>query len=671
MSSPSRLGLDPGHVGRRARAHGLSGQEADALVQLAVPKLGEAMAQSRAGEPVAALRLVEAIRQNAADEAERERLFDAACERELGGHDAAEATDGPASKRLRLDHDHDHDHDHEDDGLDDFFGPDDGPCAAPPRGGPDLVTAMCRHVELAVELAKHLGPEDLVRLYSVSRAFHDALDGHLLSSMRHVIAYRAPEAGRVFHFKLYRRLLVPDPAGRTWEQQLGPRAPPGRRGQSNRDVCSVPGLRYLQLVLVRDRCCRDVLAALARHGHRTPPGMHRTLLRLWLLMDVSTSHQRRALLRNPRLWTDVDLYNAQLFVVKLGMHFNDPVYGPLTFDMPSLVLGQRGLFFLWQVPTRARFTTPDELLEAKVRYDFDLAPGPPAAPAAPAAADPAGLGVHGVYGVPLDEVGVGHIEGWGRGRRHLMRPDELVPYEVVVRGLELDEHLVHMMVWGYFDWRTGENLVPIEHEMYISDEERVLAHADTTHADTTHLWQKKHALKKRWPTFAPDQRHRIRADDADDGLRALAWAADHPAARADEAAPALGYEIDRGFILPARRPAGPHRLRPPSAAAPRAAWAAFGAQVLMTVPREIDGDELLCAEALHNYRAPGDDAAADWDWEAWLRQEGRVRAAAAPSDGDDGEQRHADTWTEAHLQSYVEDFFDHVMVDDEDRPGEF
>lgn len=711
--------LDHDSIRRNARAHGLSDAEADVLMELTLQKIREAMASRREGEPVTPLQIVEAVKQHAAEEAGRERerereaaqreadLFDAMCEEELGGvldyQDGdpkgkgrqtyaavtQEESVGPSRKRPELTNG----------GLEEYFGPGEhGDASSADRadaglGRLDLLTALCQRVELTVELAKHLGPEDLVRLYSVSRAFHDSLDSHLLSSIRQILAYRAAEAGSIFQFKLYRRLLVRDPAGRTWEEQLGAQA---SGSAAAREVRSVPGLRYLQFVLVRDRCCRDVLAMLARHGHRAPPGMHSSLLRLWLLMDVSTSHQRRALLRNQELWTDVDLYNAQLFIVKLGMLFNDPVYGPLTFDIPSLVLGKRGLYFLWQVLMRKKFTTPEEILDAKVRYDFEMPQ------------DQAGHGSK-VYGVPFSEVGVGHMEGWGRGRRHLMRPDELIPYEAVVRGLELDEHLMHMMTWGYFDWHTGENLVPTEDEMYISDEERVLAHMDTSC-----LWQKKHALKKRWTTLTPEQQRQIRAADEDDAFRALAWASVSSGgheAEAEDRPPTLDDEIVRGFILPARTPHDTSDAKPPSLAGPVEGWAEFGSEVLMSLPVELQGDQLLRAEATHNYRAPSEDPAADWDWGAWLEQEGQAceMDTAGMLDDDDDMMESGETeedvymaededdfdlgdnqdayedddqdayedddngdavgrqgegvWTEADLENYVQDFFDHVMID--------
>ncbi|PHH87798.1 hypothetical protein CDD83_8384 [Cordyceps sp. RAO-2017] len=398
------LVLDPETLKRKARAYGFNEDEAAVFASLALQKLREALSGGQDGRPVTALQIAEAIKKQATEEVDMERrrgqeileegmyivqgLDDDELNRFLENLDDSDdeaggclgiSEDDPAgpSKRRYI---------FADDGLDEYFGETEAPYGAADeepsrRGQPlslkhhgmDLVTALCQRVELAVELAKHLGAADLLRLYSVSRAFHDALDGHLLSSIRQVIAYRAAEAGRTFPFKLYRRHLVRDPAGRTWAEQVGA----GQMDeQRRRQVRTVPGIKYLQLVLVRDRCCREILAMMARHGHRTPPTMYRTLLRTWLLMEVPTSRQREALMRNRELWTDVDLYNAQLFVLKLGMHFNDPIYGTLTYDVPSLMLGQRGLYPLWQALTRRRFTGLEEILRARVRYDFEFEPGP-------------------------------------------------------------------------------------------------------------------------------------------------------------------------------------------------------------------------------------------------------------------------------------------------------
>ena len=475
--------------------------------------------------------------------------------------------------------------------------------------GRDIITKLCVNVELAVQLGKQLRPEDILNLYIASKGFRDAVNGYMLSSIRIWIADRCPEAGRIFPFKLYKNHLVHDPWGRTWadmykdSSSAAPMTP-----ERLEKIRTVPGLKYMQLVLGRDRYCREITAMMARNGHLMPRSMHDTLLRLWLLMDTGYTEHRRAMLRNPKLWRDEDLYNAQLLFVKLGMHFNDPVFGPSSYELLHLILGQRGLYPLWQLLMRKRFTTLSEIVEAKVRYDFDLTPDH--------LRECLPRGGH-LHSVSLWQVGTGHREGWGDGtsRQHLMRPDELVPVEAVTRGLQLDDHIRHMILWGYFDWETGENIVPTEEDMYISDEETTLAHMDTRHH-----WRKKHSLKKRWDTLSPEQQAEIREDDEDEQLRAMAWCGneddedDSEYDWAEEDTYSLNDEIKRGFIVPAQSP--DHKSTVPTLD-DKDGWADFVTRTLMGTTLELDEDEALRMQAFNP--ALSDD---NFDWIAWMREEG-------------------------------------------------
>ncbi|KAG5943168.1 hypothetical protein E4U53_007083, partial [Claviceps sorghi] len=559
------LPFDPDVIKRNLRSHGFSSHQAAIVTHLALDKLRELHSQTN--QPVTLERIAEAIKQYAADEVAREKAVrpeirdqgvsilqdmedDLQHLRALPELDTQIVQDAPQdgkqSKRFRFD----------DDGLECFFGNEDPYQAHPPRRrrldgcapagrhhSRDLITALCARTELAVELGKHLGAEDLVALYATSRVFHEAVNEHLLSSIRTWIEHRAPEAGRVFKYKLYRRHLIPDPAGRTWAAQYRGTSTEREKPRLMRQVRTVPGLRYLQLVLGRDRCCRQMVAVMARNGFLVPATMHHTLLRLWLLMDIPTTGQRQALLRNADLWTDQHLYNAQMLFLKLSMMFNDAIYGPLSNELLHVALGQKGLYPLWQLLLRKKFTTLPELLECKVRYDYDMPPGPHRPARARAHAHEST-----VHGVPIHEVGIGHLEGWGLGDLHLQRPDELVPVEAVARGLFLDDHLVYMMLWGYIDFETGENMVPTEQDTYVSDEEDALGHMDTTGH-----WKKKHALKKRFADLTPLQQQQIMDEDEDDRLRALAWTGDTTepvvADQDQDLEPyTLDDEIRRGYI---------------------------------------------------------------------------------------------------------------------------
>lgn len=437
------------------------------------------------------------------------------------------------------------------DGLDKFFG---GTTPYNPENdmnklslkhtSHDIITALCQHVEIAVEIGKHLRPRDVLNLYSVSRSFNEAISSHMFSSIKAWVSLNAPDAGRIFNFRLYRRHLIPDPSGRTWVGQ-DPSAQSLIPSHQRNDARLIPGIKYLQLVLGRVRCCREIIAILARNGHRLPKGMLATLVRLWLLMEVSTTAQRQALLHSQEIWTERDLFNVQFFLVKLGMHFIDPVFGPASTELVNLMMGQKGLYPLWQLLMCNKYTELSDFLELKVRYDYQISPTHWTQDIANTE----------IFGVPCHEVGIVHCEGWGEGIRHLARPDELIPMEAVTRGLELDKHLMDMVVWGYIDFSTGENLVPTEEEMYISDDENVLKHVDTRHH-----WKRKHTLKKRWNTLTPQQQQEIIDDDEDERLRSMAWCGDSDSEDGEEeeeeeedecstASYSLDDEIRRGVRL--------------------------------------------------------------------------------------------------------------------------
>ncbi|KAH7252308.1 hypothetical protein BKA59DRAFT_554669 [Fusarium tricinctum] len=414
----------------------------------------------------------------------------------------------------------------------------------------DIITALCRNLELAIEIGKHLPPKDIVNLYIASAAFRKAVKGHMLSCIRAWVDNKAPDAGEVFHWKLYGMVLIRDPIGRTSDADDA-RNLEGRweTAKTNPDkIRLIPGFKYLQLVLGRDQYCREILAMMARMGFLMPKTMYSTLLRLWLLLEISTSRQRQLFLRNQDYWTDDHLYNVQFFLVKLSMAFTHPYFHPHNIDMVRLMMGQKGLFPLWQLLMRQKYTTISEIMTLKARYDLRLS-------------RTVWRGIQKnkwttAYGVPIREIALGHREGWGKGLRHLGRPDELIPVEAVVRGLYLDDHITQMMVWGYIDFETGENIVPTEEDIYISDEEKKLGNTDRTHH-----WQRKHALKKRWAELTPEQQQEIKDDDNDEHLRAMAWSsADNYNFRGEweseseaesEGEYDLNAEIDRGYRMPA------------------------------------------------------------------------------------------------------------------------
>lgn len=467
---------------------------------------------------------------------------------------------------------------------------------------------ICSNATIIAELGKHIPVVDIVKLYSVSRTFHDTLDSCMLSSVQLWAKFNFPDAAAAFPFQLCARHLVPDPSGRTWATQL---AVSDANLQQTR---AVPGLKYLQLVASRDRTCRQIKAVLARNGHRLPSSSHATLLKLWLLLEVATTSQRGALLRNQEVWLDTDLYNAQMLFVKLGMHFNDPIYGPSSYELLHLMLGQKGLYPLWQLLTRNRFRNLSEILELKMRYDFQVRT------------------IHNgavLHCVPRAAAGQGHKEGWGSGHKHLLRPDELVPIEATIRGLRLQDHIVAMMLWGYMDRNTGENLVPTEDELYISDEENVLKYADTSSN-----WRPKHAKKKRWAELSAEEQREIVDEEDDERLRAMAWHSDGMEGYEsggdnddddDEDEYDLEAEIRRGYVIPYQ--AKGHVSTVPQVD-DTAGWLDFVNETIRGLTLEVSDDAWLRAQPFLMY--DDEENADEWDWQEMLEQAGET------TDNEDG-----------------------------------
>lgn len=301
------------------------------------------------------------------------------------------------------------------------------------------------YLEVMTELAKHLDMKSFVHLFAISKDFYNAINGHMTHCMLQSAKYRAPESFRIFRWNLYENLAQVDTysEGRPRPRQAGkPRY--------------VPSLRWLQMIVHRERVVRDILALMARSGHRMPKGMSLSLKKMWLLMDIATTARRVQVMHAHKYFTAWDLYNIQMFIIKLDLRFNDPNKGAGDDTLRKLMLGQRGLTPLRDLLKRTRFTEYLECLRLLVRYRYT----------------PARQDRHlSIFDVPPHEIGIGHLEGWGKGRVHLMRPDELVVREALRRKLDLKNHLLLMMLWGYIDPKTGKNTPPTEEEMYMSEDE--------------------------------------------------------------------------------------------------------------------------------------------------------------------------------------------------------
>jgi hypothetical protein len=399
-------------------------------------------------------------------------------------------------------------------------------CRAPKKDRFDLLASLCTCTELIVEVCKHLRPLDIVHLYSVNKDFHATIDTHMRSSIFAWVSHMAPTAARIYSSPVYCRWFIPDPDARRVtpaDQELS-KTQPGQAkidGQpplnaNEGEVRLIPGLLWLQMAVNREIRVRDIIACVARRGHRLPEGAHLTLKKIWLLMDAATTQARIMLLNNPDFFSNEDLYIAQLFMIKLVLAFNDPVFGPQSAMLMRLMLGQRSLSPLWAMLRGKKYRTIAEIRDLKLRYDVG-------------AEHILNRNLPLPQGIPPDQLGVVHFEGWGTGPDHLMRPDELVPLEAARRQLELDSCIEEMMIYGHVDFNTGNSLVPSLEEMYMSDNDLSPAHKGwkplkrgLIHSGCGNvpfepgMWQPKHARKAQWKTLTVEEKAMILEEDQEE-----------------------------------------------------------------------------------------------------------------------------------------------------------
>ncbi|KAH8908414.1 hypothetical protein BR93DRAFT_976589 [Coniochaeta sp. PMI_546] len=418
----------------------------------------------------------------------------------------------------------------------------------------DLIHSISSSIEILVLVGKYLRPRDILNLYSISRTFHATLNTHMRSSVLVWAQHNCRLAADIFPYQFYVGGTVPDPMGRPRDPAYHdiyarltatPHLPshlalPSSTSSSSSSSSSslpsdhplsqtrhIPSLRWLQLVHARSVRVRDILTSLARQGHRLPPHTDTTLLKLWLISDLPTNQDRCTVIRTTPYFTKLDLYRSAVLLVKLLMRLNDPLYGPDHGLLMELMLGQRGLTPLWRLLRGKGYTTLREVVQAKLRYDVR-----------PTVAErEAGLPV---LGVPVDEMGAGHLEGWGRGTEHLLRLDELIARECARRGIEAYDNIESMAVYGHVDIARAVDLAPELEELYMSDEELpaelpreevgrrdVLVHGGGGNVPFREgEWTPKLVRKARWEGLSEEVRRAVEEDDRDERLRSLVWEED-------------------------------------------------------------------------------------------------------------------------------------------------
>ena len=165
------------------------------------------------------------------------------------------------------------------------------------------------------------------------------------------------------------------------------------------------------------------------------------------MMDVSDNGRRIGLIHNERVWGNKDLFLATMFFLKLDMRLTCPVTGNGEVGMRKMILGMRSLSFLRGVLRREELRDSLEVLRMIVRYAGKTPEGEAQG--------------ESVLGVPAEEVGMLQYEGWGVGgsRKKLMGICDLVMREAFRRKLGLQRFYVDMMVYGYINKKTFEDII--------------------------------------------------------------------------------------------------------------------------------------------------------------------------------------------------------------------
>ncbi|EGE04082.1 hypothetical protein TEQG_03114 [Trichophyton equinum CBS 127.97] len=289
------------------------------------------------------------------------------------------------------------------------------------RPGFNIFQHLVRHPELVIIMAKYLRVQELLILYCMSRPFHHIIRNRITGIIISQAHRRAMESAQIFPF----RCFVPE------------RAETGELRQ-------VPSFRWLLMICYREMVCHQIVTIMAEDGLPVPDNCTSVLKKIWLLLDIPDNKRRTALVRQTSIFSDLDLFFAMMFFIKIDMRFTDPVTGNGKDGMRRLLLAQPSLTMLWRALRRTALVSRLDVLKLYVRWRYH--------PPHPERGQT-------IFGIPPDEIGKMQYEAWGmtQSRRILLRPDELIMRESIRRGLNLQLHYTDMLLWGHVNPRTRGN----------------------------------------------------------------------------------------------------------------------------------------------------------------------------------------------------------------------
>ena len=219
---------------------------------------------------------------------------------------------------------------------------------------------------------------------------------------------------------------------------------PARRPNETKpdELRFIPSFRWLRMILFRETVVDDILRSLAEEGHRLPKPTRLTIKKIWFTIDISDNARRIGLMHNTAFWSNKDLFLATMFFIKLDMRLTHPTAGNGEIGLRKMLLGQRSLSTLSRVLRREEMRTQVDMLRMIVKFNYE----------------PPRHRQMDIMGVPSHEIGRLQYEGWGARGTKFVQIDELVMREGVKRKLNLQNYHVDMMIYGYIDKQTFQDI---------------------------------------------------------------------------------------------------------------------------------------------------------------------------------------------------------------------
>ena len=292
-----------------------------------------------------------------------------------------------------------------------------------------IFNALLKHPELTLDFSKQLDIEDLISLYAMSKEFHFLVNGRFTAMILGQSNAKASESSQTFIFRCYKSLCMRDPARRINETKPD-------------ELRFIPSFRWLRMILFREAVVDDILRSLAAEGHRMPKRTRLTIKKIWFTIDISDNARRIGLMHNTAFWSNQDLFLATMFFFKLDMRLTHPTAGNGEIGLRKMLLGQRSLSMLAKVLRREEMRTQVDMLRMIVRFNYE----------------PPQHRQMDIMGVPSQEIGRLQYEGWGAKSTKFIQIDELVMREAVKRKLNLQNYYVDMMIYGYINKKTFQDI---------------------------------------------------------------------------------------------------------------------------------------------------------------------------------------------------------------------